>query len=108
MLLKQFADFIMILLILATIASFADEEWKAAVTLLIVIIFNALVGWIQEMKAEAALSALMRMDLQLGSQITWYSYVSAVAIRDGLAQNVPAEQLVPGDLVQLDEGAQGY
>ncbi len=60
-----------------------------------VIICNVTIGFVQEYKAERALEALNK-----------FSIISAVVMRDGVQQTVPATELVPGDIVVLDEGNQ--
>lgn len=95
MLLRQLRDFMVIILLVAAVACFGLQEWKAAVTLIVVVIFNVTVGWVQEIKAEKALSALMSFEVP-----------QANVIRDGTRTVVPAEELVPGDVVLLDEGDQ--
>ncbi|QNM97894.1 cation-translocating P-type ATPase [Chitinimonas koreensis] len=68
-------------------------EWVDAAAILGVVLVNALAGFVQEGKAEAALAALTRM---VASE--------AVVLRDGRHRKLPAEQLVPGDLLLVASG----
>jgi len=94
------------------------------VTLFIVILINVLIGWIQEMKADAALSALMGLEVPQGQIALSLIFLiilftsplvpvvmlivlnAARVIRDGQINVIPAQELVPGDLVSLEEGDQ--
>eukprot|EP01128_Nolandella_sp_AFSM9_P003897 TRINITY_DN1713_c0_g1_i1.p1 TRINITY_DN1713_c0_g1~~TRINITY_DN1713_c0_g1_i1.p1 ORF type:complete len:1151 (+),score=297.03 TRINITY_DN1713_c0_g1_i1:53-3505(+) len=95
MLFEQVKDFMMIILFLAAVASYAIGDPKAGSTLLFVILINVIIGFVQEYKAEKAINALMSMDVQ-----------KAKVIRDGNQVAVEASSLVPGDIVVLDEGDQ--
>lgn len=93
-------------------------------TLFIVILINVLIGWIQEMKADAALSALMGLEVPQGQIALSLIFLiilftsplvpvvmlivlnAARVIRDGQINVIPAQELVPGDLVSLEEGDQ--
>jgi Ca2+-transporting ATPase len=90
----QFKSLIVVLLVAATVVALALDEGVEAAAIVAVIILNALVGFVTEWKAEQALTALRRQ-------------LSAVAqvIRDGREHQVPAADLVPGDVVVLAAGA---
>lgn len=93
MLLGQFKDFLVLILIASTfIAALLGELLDAGVILAIVVL-NAIMGLIQERRAEKALSALKKMAAPV-----------ATALRDGRAVRVPAASLVPGDVVILQTG----
>jgi Ca2+-transporting ATPase len=95
MLLKQIFDFMVLLLIIASGVSFAMQDYAAAIVLLVVVAFNVIVGFSQELKAEKAMKSLLSVEVQQAS-----------VMRDGQQQTIPAAELVPGDLVLLDEGIQ--
>jgi magnesium-transporting ATPase (P-type) len=92
--LLQFHNILIYVLIAAGIATALLDHWIDTGVIFAVVVINALIGFIQEGKAEKALEAISRM-LSL----------EATVIRDGKRQTVPAEQLVPGDRVLLRAGA---
>ncbi|MEN3186098.1 MAG: calcium-translocating P-type ATPase, PMCA-type [Atribacterota bacterium] len=91
--LEQFRDFLVLILIGATVVSVLVGETTDALVILAILIINAVLGVVQEQKASRALEALKRM-----------SVPSCEVIRGGLAKRVSAEDLVPGDIVTLREG----
>lgn len=91
--LEQFNDFIIWVLIVATIISGAMGEKADAITILVIVIMNAILGFIQEFKTEKSLEALKEL-----------SSPTAKVIRDGNVKVVNAETLVIGDLVILESG----
>jgi Ca2+-transporting ATPase len=91
---RQFADLLIIVLLAAAVIAFVvSGELKTPVVVLAVVILNAVIGFVQESKAERSLDALRRM---LVSQ--------ARVRRDGHVHVVAAEELVPGDVVLLEAG----
>jgi Ca2+-transporting ATPase len=90
---SQFKSLIVALLIAATIVAFALGQNVEAIAVLVVIVLNAAVGFLTEWKAEQALSALERQ-----------AAPSAHVLRDGAEHQVPAAELVPGDVVVLAAG----
>ncbi len=92
--LAQFQSLIVGLLVAATIIAFAVGDTMEAVTILVVIVINAGIGFFTEWKAAQALSALQKQSVR-----------RAQVIRDGRESEVPAAELVPGDLVVLAAGA---
>jgi Ca2+-transporting ATPase len=94
MLLGQFKDFmILVLLAAALLAGLTGDAADVAVIMAIVIL-NAVIGFIQEYRAEAAIHALRRM-----------AAPSASVRRNGRVQTLPSDVLVPGDVVLLEAGA---
>lgn len=83
---------IYILLIAAAISAFM-KEYSDSVIILIVILINAVIGVVQEYKAEKSLEALKKL-----------STPKAIVKRDGIIQEIPSEEVVPGDVVILDAG----
>lgn len=93
MVLAQLNDFIVILLLVAVVISAVLGDWIEAGAILTIVILNAVLGVIQENRAEAALAALKKL-----------AAPEAQVIRDGHRVSVPAPQLVPGDVVLLEAG----
>jgi len=98
--LAQFRDVLVILLLIATVIStviWILERDTAlpyeAMAILAVVILNALVGYLQESRAESALAALRVM-----------AAPRARVLRDGQARAIPAAQVVVGDIILLEEG----
>jgi len=94
MLLDQFSDFMILVLIAAAVISGLIGEPADTIAIVVIVLLNAVIGFVQEYRAEQAMSALRKM-----------AAPSARIRRDGVAQVIPAEQLVPGDVVQLEAGS---
>ena len=92
--LRQYADFMQIILVAAAVISFVvTRDVGTTVVLLALTIFNAVLGLREESKAEASLSALEKMMKNI-----------ARVRRDGQAIEIEAEELVPGDIVLMEAG----
>lgn len=91
--LSQFNDFIVWVLIAATIISGVIGEKADAITILIIVIMNSILGFIQEFKTEKSLEALKKL-----------AAPTSKVIRDGKVEVINAEFLVPGDLILLESG----
>ncbi|SDN18037.1 cation-transporting P-type ATPase [Vreelandella arcis] len=92
-LLVQFNNILMLVLIMASIASLGLGHTLDAVVIFGVVLIIALIGFIQEGKAEKALESIRQM---LSPQ--------AEVLRDRKRQTIPAEELVPGDIVLVESG----
>lgn len=91
--LSQFKEILIIILIIAAIAAYYVGDAIDAIVILVVVIINAVVGFIQEYRAEKAMEKLKGL---ISSE--------AVVIRDGQTQKITANQLTPGDIVIIEEG----
>ena len=91
--LSQFKDFMIWVLIAAALISGFLGEWVDAAIIAVVVVLNAVMGTVQESKAEAALEALKAMSAPF-----------AKVLRDGATGKIPAQELVPGDVVVLEAG----
>jgi len=98
--LAQFTDVLVILLLVATAISaalWAIERTEAlpyeALAILAVVLLNAVMGFVQESRAEAAVAALQAMAAS-----------DATVVREGERHEVPAAEVVPGDLILIGEG----
>lgn len=69
--LRQFADFMVLILIITSIVTAAIQDFKASVVLALVVVFNVLIGFIQEAKAERALSSLLTLNVETGIKISF-------------------------------------
>jgi Ca2+-transporting ATPase len=92
-LIEQFQSLIVLLLVIAAAVSLAFGEWVEGIAITAVIVINAAIGFVTELRAVRSMEALQ----QLGS-------VSAKVRREGQVREIPAEKLVPGDVVLLEGG----
>ncbi|WP_426351147.1 cation-translocating P-type ATPase [Alloiococcus sp. CFN-8] len=90
---NQLNDFMTIILIVASIVSFAVGEGVDAVVIIAIVVVNAFLGVLQEGKAEKALEALQKM-----------SAPNAKVLRNGKIEIVPSRDLVPGDVIVFEAG----
>jgi Ca2+-transporting ATPase len=93
MFVDQFTDFMILVLIGAAVVSGVIGDIKDTVAIVLIVLLNAVIGFIQEMRAERAMAALKKM-----------AATGAMVLRDGRKLAVPASQLVPGDIVLLEAG----
>ncbi len=91
--LGQFKEILIIILIFAAIAAYYVGDTIDAIVILIVVVINAVVGFIQEYRAEKAMEKLKGLISN-----------EAVVIRDDKKQKIPAGELTPGDIVVIEEG----
>ena len=90
---EQFNNFVVILLIIAAIISAALGDYVESAAIIAIVILNATLGVVQERRAEQELAALRKL-----------AAPDADVIRDGSREVLPAQMLVPGDLVLLEAG----
>jgi len=91
--LRQFKDPLLYVLLVAGSLTLALQHWLDSAVIFGVVFINALVGFFQEGKAEEAMNAIRKM-LSL----------SVTVRRQGRRRRIPAEELVPGDIVFLEAG----
>ncbi len=93
MLWSQINNFVIYMLLAAAIISALLGDYVEAIAIMAIVILNAIMGIIQETRAEAALAALKKL-----------AAPEAAVLRDGRRVSVPARELVPGDIVFLEAG----
>lgn len=93
LLLGQFNNFLVIILLASAVISLFLEEYLDASAIMAIVVLNAVLGVVQESKAEEALAALKRMTAP-----------EARVIRSGHIRTVPSREIVPGDVVLLEAG----
>ncbi len=93
MFLDQFKDFLIIVLIAAGVIAGIVGKPTDVAAILAIVILNAIIGFIQENKAEKAMEALKMM-----------ASPSATVLRGGIPSNIPASQIVPGDVILIEAG----
>ena len=91
--LDQFKGLIIWVLIVAALVSGFLKEWVDALAILAIVILNAILGLVQEYRAEKSLAALKKLSAPLSK-----------VIRDGTARVAPSRELVPGDLIEVEAG----
>ncbi|MBF8297812.1 MAG: ATPase, partial [candidate division NC10 bacterium] len=90
----QFRDFMIIVLLAAAVVSGLIGEAKDTIAIMAIVILNAVIGFVQEYRAEQAMEALKAM-----------AAPAAVVLRNGGRAVIPASDVVPGDVVILEAGA---
>jgi len=90
---RQFTDVLILILFVAAAISLAIGEMGDAITILIIIVLNGILGFVQEFKAENAIEALKKM-----------LHPTCKVLRDSKEQIIDAKLLVPGDIILLEIG----
>ncbi len=93
MFLDQFRDFMILVLIGAAVISGLIGEVTDTIAIIVIVVLNAIIGFVQEYRAEKAMAALKEM-----------AAPTATVIRDGVPANISASELIPGDVVILEAG----
>jgi magnesium-transporting ATPase (P-type) len=91
--LQQFANVLIYVLLVAALVTALLGDWLETGVILAVVLINAIIGYVQEGRAEAALASLKSM-----------LALEAVVVRGGRRSTIPAEELVPGDVVAIEAG----
>lgn len=89
----QFSDLVIWILIVAAVISGLMQEWADTVAILAIVVVNGIIGYLQEEKAGRALAALQKMSSPM-----------AKVVRNGALKSLPARELVPGDIIELEAG----
>ncbi|HMZ85818.1 MAG TPA: cation-translocating P-type ATPase [Giesbergeria sp.] len=95
LLIEQFKDFMVLVLLGAAVVSGLVGEATDTVVILVIVVLNALIGFVQAWRADQAMAALRQL-----------AAAHATVLRGGEVQVVPASALVPGDIVLLEAGNQ--
>ncbi|TSC78611.1 MAG: Ca2+-transporting ATPase [Candidatus Peregrinibacteria bacterium Gr01-1014_25] len=93
LLLEQFEDALVIILLIACVVSASLGHEVEAITIGIIVLFAVLLGFVQEYRAERAIESLRKM-----------AAPTATVLRDGHEQGIPAADIVPGDILLLHTG----
>lgn len=89
----QFKDLMIMILLASTVISVMMGEITEAIAIIVIVLLNAVLGFIQEFRTERTLEALKNMAAPV-----------ARVLRDGRQTSVPADQIVPGDVILLSAG----
>ena len=89
----SFCDLLVVILIIAAIISMFSGNVESTIVILLVLIMNAVLGTVQHIKAQRSLESLKQL-----------SAPNAKVIRNGVKQEIPSREIVPGDIVMLEAG----
>lgn len=90
---SQFADLLVVILIIAAAISMFSGNAESTIVILLVLVINAILGTLQHVKAQRSLDSLRQL-----------SSPGAKVIRDGVKREFPSKDIVPGDIVVLEAG----
>ena len=90
---SQFADLLVVILIIAAAISMFSGNAESTIVILLVLVINAILGTLQHVKAQRSLDSLRQL-----------SSPGAKVIRDGVKRELPSKDIVPGDIVVLEAG----
>jgi len=92
-LLAQFRDLVIWILVAAAVIAGAMGDWADTAAIVAIVMVNAMIGFLQEDRAQRALAALRTMSAPL-----------ARVVRDGLLRPIPSREVVPGDRIEVEAG----
>ncbi|MBK7867053.1 MAG: hypothetical protein IPJ75_08730 [Ignavibacteriales bacterium] len=92
--LSQFKSLLIVILFAAAMVSLVLGKLPEAISIMTIVIFAGVLGFIQEFRAGKALASLKKMAAPL-----------AIVLRDGKEQEIPSRELVPGDIIKIAMGA---
>lgn len=90
---SQFADLLVVILLVAAGISMFSGNVESTIVILLVLVMNAVLGTVQHVKAQKSLDSLKQL-----------SSPNARVIRDGVKQEIPSREVVPGDILMLEAG----
>ena len=90
---SQFADLLVIILVIAAVISMFSGNVESTIVIFAVLIMNAVLGTVQHVKAQKSLESLKQL-----------SSPNAKVMRDGIRQEIPSREVVLGDIVMLEAG----
>ena len=93
LIIEQFADILVIILLLAGVFSFLIGEKIDSIAIFVIVLINGVLGFFQEFKAEKSIEALKKIET-----------LKARVVRNGKEKTIKAEEIVPGDILILYEG----
>jgi Ca2+-transporting ATPase len=91
--LAQFRELVIWILLAAAVIAGAMGDWADTAAIVAIVLVNAVIGFLQEDRAQRALAALRKMSAPL-----------ARVVRDGERRSIPSRDLVPGDLIEVEAG----
>jgi Ca2+-transporting ATPase len=91
--LRQFTNLIVWVLLGAALVSGLLQEWIDALAIVAIVFLNALLGFVQEYRAERSLAALRKLTI-----------TNARIVRESMIHSIPARNLVPGDVIHIEAG----
>ncbi|KAI8982350.1 potassium/sodium efflux P-type ATPase [Mycotypha africana] len=93
LLLKQFFNILVLILVVAMVVSFVFKDWVEGGVIAFIMVLNAAIGFAQEYKAERTMECLRQM-----------ASPTAQVIRDGHSKTIATRELIPGDVILLKNG----
>ena len=93
--LRQFEELVIWILLVAAVIAGSMGDWADTAAIVAIVLVNAIIGFLQEERAQQALAALQRM-----------AAPTARVVRDGAPTSIPAREVVPGDRIDLEAGDQ--